>query len=64
MPHTSKKAKQLVDARANASILNQKQIVSKRTKERRRDAWEAMSDIFKEKSDILMNTKFWVQTLE
>ena len=64
MPPPSKKAKHLGDARNDYLIRKQKHPASKRIKEKRRDAWEAMSDIFKEKSDILMNTKFWVQTLE
>ena len=45
----SKKAKHLGDARANVLIRNQKQTESKWTKERRRDDWAALSDIFKEK---------------
>ena len=64
MPPPNKKAKHLGDARANDLILKQKQTTSKRTKERRRDAWEAIPDIIKENSDILIITKGWVRTLE
>ena len=52
------------NARANALIRKQKQAASKSTKERRRDAWEAMADILKEKSEILMNTQLRVRNLE
>ena len=57
MPPPNKKAKHLGDARANDSIRKQKQTVSKRTKERSRGVWTAMSYILKENSDILMNKK-------
>ena len=45
-------------------IRKQKNIASKRTKERRRDVWAAMEDILKENSEILINKKFRVQTLK
>ena len=64
MPPPNKKAKHLEDARANALIRKQKQTASNRTKERRRDAYAAMSDILKENSYITMNTKGRVRTLE
>ena len=56
MPPPNKKAKQLGHAKANYLIRKQKQTASKRTKERRRDAWVAMAEIFKEKM-----TLWWTQ---
>ena len=47
MPPPNKKAKHLGDTRANYFIREQKHTARKRTNERRRDAWEAMSDILK-----------------
>ena len=44
-------------------IRKQKKNLSKRTNERTRDAWTAMYDTLKEKSDILMNTKGRIRTL-
>ena len=64
MPHPNKKANYLGDSRANALVRKQKHTASKRTKERRRDAWAAMSDILKENSDTMINTKGQVRTLE
>ena len=64
MPPPNNKAKHLGDARANSLIHKQKQTAIERTKERRRDAWAAMSDIFKENSDIMMNKKVRVRNLE
>ena len=64
MPPEIKKFKNLGDARDNALIRKQKQTEIKRTKEKRRDAWTDMSYILKEKSDILMNKKGWVRTLD
>ena len=64
MPPPNKKAKHLGDARANPFICKHKQTASKWTKERRKDDWVATSDILKENSDIMMNTKGWVWTLE
>ena len=58
MPPPNKKSKHLGDARANALIRKQNQAKSKRTKDRRRDAWVAMSYILKENSDILMNKNY------
>ena len=42
MTPTNKKAKKLVDTRANAFMRKNKQTVSKRTNYMSRDAWEAM----------------------
>ena len=64
MPPPKNKANHLVEARANDLIRTQKQTVRKRVMERRRDAWEDMSDIIQENSDILMNTKVRFRTLE
>ena len=64
MPPPNKKAKHLGGARANALICKQNWTTSKSIKEKRSYAWAAISDIHKEKSDILMNTKGWVWTLE
>ena len=47
MPPPNKKAKHLGDARANYLIRKQKQTARKWTKERRRDAWEALAYILK-----------------
>ena len=54
----NKKSKHLGDARDNDLIHKHKQTASKRTKDRRRDAWVAMSYILKENSDILMNKNY------
>ena len=59
-----KKAKHLAEARYNDLIRKHKKTSRNKTKERRRDAWTAISDIIKENSDILMNTKGRVRTLE
>ena len=64
MPPPNNKAKHLRGARSNALIPKHMHTTSNHTKERRRDAWAAMSDIVKENSDIMMNTKVRVQTLE
>ena len=64
MPPPNKSSEHLVDATDNYLIRKQNQTVRKRTKESSRDAWAAMSDNLKENSDILMNTKIQVQTLE
>ena len=64
MPPPNNNSNYLVDSRANALIRKQKQTTSKRAKERRKDAWAAMADILKENSDILMNTKGRVRTME
>ena len=64
MPPPNKKAKHLVGARDNSLIRKQKQTSSKQTKERGGGTWEVMTDIMKGNSDILMNTKGQVHTLE
>ena len=64
MPPPNNKAKHLGDARANDLIQEQKQTASKRTKERMRDAWVVMVDMLKEYSEIMMNKKGRVRTLE
>ena len=64
MPPTNKRSKHLEYYIAHDLIRKKKNIASKRTKERRRDVWEAMEDILKENSEILMNKKVWVQTLK
>ena len=64
MPPPIKKAQHVGDSRADYLIRKQKQTASKRTKERSRDAWAAISDILKENSDIMMNKKGRVQTLD
>ena len=63
-PPPNKKAKNLGDSIANDLICKYKKTASKRTNERSRDSWAAMSYILKENSDILINTKVWVRTLE
>ena len=64
MPPPIKKAKHLGDSRADCFIRKQKQTASKRTKERMRDAWVLMVDMLKEYSEIMMNKKGRVRTLE
>ena len=51
------------DTRANDFIRKQKHTSRKRTEKSRRDAWAAMSSILKN-SDIIINTKVRVWTLE
>ena len=64
MPPPNNKSKHLEHARDNDLICKHNHTESKWTKERRRDAWASMPDIIKEKSDILMNKKGQVWTLE
>ena len=54
MPPPNKKAKHLVDARANSLMRKQKQTSGKLTKERNKGAWAAMTYILKENSDIMI----------
>ena len=64
MTPTNKRSKHLEYSIAHDLIRKQKNIASKRTKERRRGVWAAMEDILKENSEIMMNKKIWVQTLK
>ena len=64
MPPTNKRSKHLEYYIAHDLIRKQKNIASKRTKERRRGVWAAMEDILKENSEILINKTFQVQTLK
>ena len=64
MPPPNKKDKHSGDTRATGLIREHKHTESKWTKERRTDSWADMADIIKEYSDIMVNTKCQVRTLE
>ena len=64
MPPPNNKSKHLEHARDNDLICKHNHTESKWTKERRTDSWADMADIIKEYSDIMVNTKCQVRTLE